>query len=81
MPRPREIIDQLSHGQALAILKALAAGDEQLADRIAEMGAAYLSLVNLEEVAAVLCDKLDAQKTKASPSPETAVPAISGEGN
>ena len=30
MPSPKEIIDQLSHGQALAILQALAAGDEQL---------------------------------------------------
>jgi hypothetical protein len=60
MPAPHEIIDQLSHGQALAILKALAASDEQLANRIAEIGTAYLSRVDLEEVAAVLYDELDA---------------------
>jgi hypothetical protein len=60
MTTPYEIIDQLSHGQALAILKALAASDEQLANRIAEMGTAYLSQVDLEEVAAVLYDELDA---------------------
>jgi hypothetical protein len=60
MTTPYEIIDQLSHGQALAILKALAASDEQLANRIAEMGTAYLGQVDLEEVAAVLYDELDA---------------------
>jgi DNA-binding transcriptional ArsR family regulator len=37
MPTPKEIIDRLSHGQALAILQALAVGDEQLANRIAEL--------------------------------------------
>jgi len=36
MPDPREIIDQLSPGQALAILKTLAASNEQLARRIAK---------------------------------------------
>ncbi len=60
MPTPREIIDQLSHSQALSILKTLAAGDEQLARRIAEMGTASLSDVESEEVAAVLYDDLNA---------------------
>ena len=60
MPSPKEIIDQLSHGQALAILQALAAGDEQLANRIAELGTACLSEVDPEEVSAALYDELDA---------------------
>ncbi len=60
MPDPREIIDQLSPGQALAILKTLAASNEQLARRIAKMGSAYLSKVDMEEVAAALYDELDA---------------------
>jgi len=60
MPDPREIIDQLSPGQALAILKTLAASNEQLARRIAKMGVAYLSKVDAEEVAAALYDELDA---------------------
>jgi len=60
MPVPREIIDQLSSDQALAILKTLAASNEQLARRIAKMGMAYLSKVDMEEVAAALYDELDA---------------------
>ena len=59
MPNAREIIDQLSHYQALTILRELAAGDEQLAGRIAELGTACLSKVDVEEVAAALYDELD----------------------
>src|SRR3990172_6952385 len=60
MPDPHEIIDQLSPDQALAILKTLAASNQQLARRIAKMGMAYLSKVDAEEVAAALYDELDA---------------------
>ncbi len=60
MPSPKEIIDQLSHGQAPAILQALAAGDEQLANHIAELGTACLSEADSEEVSAAVCDELDA---------------------
>jgi len=60
MPDPHAIIDQLSPGEALAILKTLAASNQQLARRIAKMGMAYLSKVDAEEVAAALYDELDA---------------------
>jgi hypothetical protein len=59
MKGAHEIIDQLSPGDALAILKALAREDDQLAVRIAEKATLYLSNVDLEEVAVVLCDGLD----------------------
>ena len=55
---PHEIIDQLSHGDALAVLKALAREDDQLAAHIAERATLYLSNVDPEEVAAVLYDQL-----------------------
>jgi hypothetical protein len=64
MPTPREIIDQLSAGQAQSILKTLAAGDEQLAGRIAEMGTACLSEIDSEDVAIVLYDDLNALKVE-----------------
>src|SRR3989337_536901 len=60
MPDPHEIIDQLSPDQALAILKTLAASNEQLARRIAKMGMVYLSQVDAEEAAAAVYDELDA---------------------
>ncbi|MFQ5812175.1 MAG: hypothetical protein ACE5I2_03130 [Anaerolineae bacterium] len=56
---PREIIDHLSHIDALAILRILAGSDEQLATRIAEIATAYLSEVDPEEVAAILYDELN----------------------
>jgi hypothetical protein len=55
-----EIIKQLSPNDALAILKTLARDDEVLAARIAEVAAAYLSELELEEVASVLYGELDA---------------------
>jgi hypothetical protein len=60
MKDPREIIDHLSPGDALSILRTLADSDEVLARRIAEMALARLHGVDPEEVAAVLYDQLDA---------------------
>jgi hypothetical protein len=60
MKDPHEIIDHLSPTDALSILRTLAASDEQLALRIAEIATAHLSEVDPEEVAAVLYDELDA---------------------
>jgi len=60
MKDPHEIIDHLSPTDALTILRTLAARDEQLARRIAEIATAHLSEVDPEEVAAVLYDELDA---------------------
>jgi len=60
MKAPREIIDHLSPGDALSILRTLADSDEVLARRIAEMALARLHGVDPEEVAAVLYDQLDA---------------------
>ena len=60
MKNPREIIDQLSPNDALAILKALARDDEALAARIAEVATAHLSEVDPEDVAIVLYSELDA---------------------
>lgn len=60
MKDPHEIIDQLSPTDALSILRTLAAGDEQLARRIAEIATAHLSEVDPEEVAFVLYEELDA---------------------
>ena len=60
MKNPREIIDQLSPTDALAILKTLAASDEELARRIAELALAHLKGVEPEEVAAVLHESLEA---------------------
>jgi hypothetical protein len=60
MTAPRKVIEQLAPDEALAILKALAASDEQLANRIAEMGLAYLDSVDTTAVAAGLYDDLEA---------------------
>jgi len=60
MKDPREIIDHISPTDALSILRTLADSDEGLAQRIAEIAMAHLSEVDLEEVAAVLYDELDA---------------------
>ncbi len=60
MKHPREIIDHLSPTDALSILRTLADSDEEPAARIAEMATARLSGVDLEEVAAVLYDELNA---------------------
>ncbi len=54
MKDPQEIIDQLSHGDALAVLKTLAREDERVAARIAEIATTHLSDVDPEEVAAML---------------------------
>ncbi|MBI2864917.1 MAG: hypothetical protein HYX94_10205 [Chloroflexi bacterium] len=54
------IIDQLSHADALSVLRALAAGDEQIACRIAKMAGDRLSDVDWEEVADALHAELDA---------------------
>ena len=60
MKDPHEIIDQLSHGDALAVLKALAREDDQLGACIAEKATVYLSNVDPAEVAAALYAELDA---------------------
>lgn len=60
MKDPCEIIDNLTLGDALAILQKLAASDEQLAERIVEMAMTQLSRVDPEEIAAVVYDALDA---------------------
>jgi hypothetical protein len=60
MKDPHEIINQLSPSDALTILRALADSDEQLADRIGEMGMARLKGVDPERVAATLYKELDA---------------------
>lgn len=60
MKDPREIIDHLSSTDALTILRTLAADDEQLARRIAELALANLSEVDPEEIAAGLYEELDA---------------------
>jgi hypothetical protein len=61
---PHEIIDQLPHGDALAILKALAGSDPKLAARIVEMALARLSRVDAEEVAGALYDELEMLKVE-----------------
>ena len=57
---PNKIIDQLAVSEARSILKALAASDEGLAGRIAEMAMSSLNQVDVEEIAAVLYNELDA---------------------
>ena len=59
MTAPRTVIEQLTPDEVSAILKVLAASDEQLANRIAEMGLAYLDPVDTEAVAAGLYDDLE----------------------
>jgi len=58
MRDPREIIEQLSPHDALAVLKTLARGDAETATHIAEIATAYLSGVDPKEVAFVLYDEL-----------------------
>jgi len=59
MMDPRTVIDQLSPADALSILRTLAAGNAELAWRIAEMAMARLGQVDPEEVAGDLRDELD----------------------
>ncbi len=59
MKNPPEIIDNLSHSDALAILKTPAANYEQLAKRIAEIALDRLSQVDPEEIAAVVYEALN----------------------
>ncbi|MFQ5858570.1 MAG: hypothetical protein ACE5LU_23470 [Anaerolineae bacterium] len=59
MKDPWEIIEQLSAGDALAVLKTLARDDEHLAVRIAEIATEYLSDVDPEEVALMLYHDLN----------------------
>ena len=51
MRKPREVIDQLSSQDALAVLKTLADSDAQLAKRIAEIATEHLSEVDPQDVA------------------------------
>ncbi len=55
-----QIIEQLTPADASAILQALAASDEKLAARIMEMALARIQQVDVEEVAAILYDALEA---------------------
>ena len=59
MKEPLHIINQLPPTDALAILRALAGSDDQLAARITEMATARLRGVDPEDVAADLYDELD----------------------
>ena len=61
---PYTIIDHLSPGDALAILKILACEDDRLAIRIAELATSYLSDVDAEDVADTLYVELDALKVE-----------------
>lgn len=56
---PNDIINQLSPGDALAILKVLASNDPHLAKRIAEIALKYLGQVDPQEEAEVLFTQLD----------------------
>ena len=51
MKTPRQVINNLSPQEALAILKTLADSDTQLAKRIAEIATEYLSEVDADDVA------------------------------
>ena len=51
MRKPREVINQLSPQDALAVLKTLADSDAQLAKRIAEIATEHLSEVDPQDVA------------------------------
>ena len=55
MKDPHEIIDRRSPGDALSILRTLAASDKQLARRIAEITTANLSEVDPLASAHILC--------------------------
>jgi hypothetical protein len=61
MPRnAHTIIDHLSPGDALAILKILAREDDRLAAHVAEVATSYLSSVDPEEIAFGLYEELEA---------------------
>lgn len=55
-----QVIEQLTPADASEILHALASSDEKLAARITEMALARIQQVDIEEVAAVLYDELEA---------------------
>jgi hypothetical protein len=57
---PHTIIDHLSPGDALAILRILVREDDQLVAHIAEVARSYLSSVDPEEIALDLYAELDA---------------------
>ena len=56
----QHIIAQVTPTDAIGILQALAASDEALAARIAEMALAHLQQVDIEDVAVTLYDELEA---------------------
>jgi hypothetical protein len=60
MKKPQEIINNLSPNEALSILQTLAANDEDLARRIAEIALTQWDEVDPEEVAEVVYATLDA---------------------
>ena len=60
MKDPHKIIDQLSHADALSVLRTLADGDERIARRIAKIARDRLSDVDREEIADALYADLDA---------------------
>ncbi len=59
MQDPREIINQLSPEDALAVLHILADGDPELAAHIAEIALARLRHVDADEIAACVYDGLE----------------------
>ncbi len=59
MKAPQEIIDQLAPDDARTVLKILAAEDEKLATRIAEIATAHLSDVDPEEIGFLLFEELN----------------------
>ncbi len=59
MENPYDIINNLSPEDAFAILRRLAADDEKLAVKIATLSLAYLSNVDVEDVAGALLDDLE----------------------
>ena len=59
MKKPQKIINQLSPEDALAVLKALADSDAELAERIAEIAMEYLREVDADDIAADVYDALE----------------------
>ncbi len=57
---PREVIEQLSPGDATSVLGILADSDEELAQRIVEIAMDFLSKVDPEEVGDILYSELEA---------------------
>jgi aspartate carbamoyltransferase regulatory subunit len=60
MKDPHEIIDHITPTDTLSILRTLTNSDNALAEHITEMVMSSLSGMDLEEIAAQLCDELDA---------------------